>query len=297
MKHKILYLKFVSGLVTLVVGLLAGNLALFHWVERTGLYYLLGHYARYVCAYGGFAAMIFGAMLINDFLVLRSVMKDRYKIADKAIKSSYDEVKEKEKKRVVDRGRKNRRETIAATSLAVFLFMLLPMAVSSLVSYTATVVITPTSTSGSIWLYVNADDVARTGWKRVGTNPYLDAIDYDTKYLFVKGTNKEAGNFGFTDSGKSTETIDNVTVQLYVKQSRAGDSLEVFVWNGSRWISLGLKEIPTSWNWVNWTAFTQLNSWTKIDGAKIYFVSHRQPGANEFLVDCARLQVDYSSEP
>ena len=228
--------------------------------------------------------MIFGAMLVNDFLVLRSVTRNSHEIG----------AKEKKKKKAVHRGPKKRRETIAATSLAVFLFMLSPIAVSSLVSYTATVVITPSSTSGSIWLYVNGDDGARTGWKRIGTNPYLDAIDYDTNYLSVKATNKEAGNFDFTDSGKSKETIDNVTVQLYVKQSRAGDSLEVFVWNGSAWTSLGLKEIPTSWNWVNWTASAQLNSWTKIDGAKIYFVSYRQPGTNEFLVDCARLQVDYS---
>ena len=293
MKQKILYLriKFVLGFFTLVVGLLASNLALFHWVERTGLHYLLGYYARYVCAYGGFAAMIFGTMLINDFLVLRGVVKNRYKITDKASTSSYDEVKEKENKRVVGR-RKKKRETIVATSLAIFLFMLSPIVVSSLVSYTATVVITPRSTR--IWLYVDADDVARTGWKRVGTNPYLDAIDYDTNYLSVKGPNKEAGNFGFIDSGKSAETIDNVTVQLYVKQSRAGDSLEVFVWNGSLWTSLGLKEIPTSWNWVDWTASTQLSSWAKIDGANIYFVSRRQPGTNEFLVDCARLQVEYS---
>jgi len=285
-KNEIIQLrvKLILGLITLVVGLLASNLALFQWVERTGLNYLLGYYARYICAYGGFTAMIFGAMLINDFLALRSVTKNSHKIG----------IKKKEKKKAVHTGPKKKKETIAATSLAVFLFMLLPIAVSSLVSYTATVVITPSSTSGSIWLYVNGYDGARTDWKRIGTNPYLDAIDYDINYLSVKATNKEAGNFDFTDSGKSTETIDNVTVQLYVTQSRAGDSLEVFVWNGSLWASLGLKEVPTSWNWVNWTASTQLNSWAKIDGARIYFVSYRQPGTNEFLVDCARLQVDYS---
>ncbi|MEM3697736.1 MAG: hypothetical protein QXQ94_09605 [Candidatus Bathyarchaeia archaeon] len=61
--------RFVFGLFTLLVGLWAANLALFNWVEKSGLYYLLGEYARYVCAYGGFAAMIFGAMLINDFLI------------------------------------------------------------------------------------------------------------------------------------------------------------------------------------------------------------------------------------
>jgi len=32
----------------------------------------------------------------------------------------------------------------------------------------------------TIWLYINADDETRTDWTRVGTNPYLDAIDYPT---------------------------------------------------------------------------------------------------------------------
>jgi hypothetical protein len=74
MRQKIEYLKvkLALGSVSLVIGLLAANLALFNWIERTDLYFLLGNYARYVCAYGGFAAMIFGAMLINDFLVLRT---------------------------------------------------------------------------------------------------------------------------------------------------------------------------------------------------------------------------------
>jgi cytosine/uracil/thiamine/allantoin permease len=39
---------------------------------------LLANYARYVCAYGGFGAMIFGAMLINEFLVRREYIKVNY---------------------------------------------------------------------------------------------------------------------------------------------------------------------------------------------------------------------------
>jgi hypothetical protein len=74
MKQRIKHVKvkLALGSVSLVTGLLAANLALLNWIERTGFYYLLGDYARYVCAYRGFAAMIFGTMLINDFLILRN---------------------------------------------------------------------------------------------------------------------------------------------------------------------------------------------------------------------------------
>jgi hypothetical protein len=173
MKQKISYLeiKLVFGLVTLVVGLLAANLALFHWVERTGFYYLFGEYARYVCAYGGFAAMIFGAMLINDFLVLKSIMKKKCVVADKAITSFYGGVKEKDKKRIADTERKNRRQTIAAASLAIFLFMLCPLVVSSMVSYTATVVITPTTSFFQYgYAFISSDT-------RVSIDDTVDPVD------------------------------------------------------------------------------------------------------------------------
>jgi hypothetical protein len=74
MTHRMAYarIRLTLGSISLVIGLLAANMALFNWVEQVGIYYLLGVYSRYVCAYGGFALMIFGAMIINDFLTLRS---------------------------------------------------------------------------------------------------------------------------------------------------------------------------------------------------------------------------------
>ena len=59
-------------------------MALFSWSSPNSFFhslgysffYLLGEYARYVCAYGAFAAMIFGSMLIDDFLVLRNLIDD-----------------------------------------------------------------------------------------------------------------------------------------------------------------------------------------------------------------------------
>jgi hypothetical protein len=72
------YLKFrlLLGTVSLILGLLAANFALFGWYNPDGSLHFLGEYARYACAYGGFAATIFGAMLINDFLVLRNLINE-----------------------------------------------------------------------------------------------------------------------------------------------------------------------------------------------------------------------------
>lgn len=148
-----------------------------------------------------------------------------------------------------------------------------------------------TGGNDTIWLYADADDENRIEWTRVGMNPYLNAIDYSTNFVNVSGNNKLVGDFSFADSGKSMETVDNVEVQLYAKHS-GDDNLEVFVWDGFSWASLGTQTTSSSWGWMNWTATTVLDTWTKVDGAKIYIRSKASTGTYE--VDCARLQVGYN---
>lgn len=143
-----LRIRLILGLATVITGLWAANLALFYWVERTGLQYLLGAYARYVCAYGGFAALIFGGMLINEFLVLRKALKEKDVVMAKPSSEKPpplpDETKKPEKaKRSPRARRKKRRKKTAVVPLAIILFMLCPVTVNSIVSYTATVLIEP----------------------------------------------------------------------------------------------------------------------------------------------------------
>jgi len=71
---------------------------------------------------------------------------------------------------------------------------------------------------GSLLLYVMGDDGAKDDWTRVGTNPYLDAIDYDVNYVSIN-TNKvkSVGDFDFDDSLKSVETINSVTIKTKKK--------------------------------------------------------------------------------
>jgi hypothetical protein len=93
--------RLLLGVVSLGVGLFAANLALFNWIERTGLSYLLANYARYVCAYGGFGAMIFGAMLVNDFFVKKQYAKK--KRSESELKMIVDVRRKKATQTAVDR--------------------------------------------------------------------------------------------------------------------------------------------------------------------------------------------------
>ncbi len=154
---------------------------------------------------------------------------------------------------------------------------------------------------GPLLLYVNDDDESKTDWDRIGTNPYLDAIDYNTHYISIS-TNKikSVGDFDFDDSGKSSETINSITLQLYAESAVVGNNLtvELFVYVSESeqfWESLGSQEIPTSVDWMSWDVTSWLDTWIKLDRAKISIHTDPPSGApSSCYVDCARLQVDYT---
>jgi len=143
--------------------------------------------------------------------------------------------------------------------------------------------------SGTLWLYANSNDSSRMDWSEIGIQPYLDAVDPNYVTTDVGGALE--GDFGFMDSGRSTETITSVTVQIYGLHA-TGNNLEVFVWDSSSWTSLGEQAFTSSWGWVNYTATTVLDTWAKIDAAKIYL---KTSASGTYNVDCARLQVEYNS--
>ncbi len=155
-----------------------------------------------------------------------------------------------------------------------------------------TVTVNVVDGNGTLWLYVNSLDFNKTDWEGIGTEPYLDAIDYNSNYIYTSIENETDGDYYFANSSKSTETIINVTVQVYARNSDS-DSLGVHIWNGSSYTSLGTQGLTPSWQWVNYTATTVLDTWTKIDGAKMYVEALTNGGPYE--IDCARLQVYYNS--
>ncbi|MEM3726681.1 MAG: hypothetical protein QXK98_07480 [Candidatus Bathyarchaeia archaeon] len=129
-------IRFILGLVSLIVGLLADNMALFQWVERAGLYYLLGEYARYVCAYGGFLALICGAMLLNDYINHENILKRKRKLS--ATPLLMKPKKGSAPKRITCRRVGNLITVLVSVPFAALFFALLPITFS-VVSYTATV--------------------------------------------------------------------------------------------------------------------------------------------------------------
>jgi hypothetical protein len=245
MKQKPSYveIRFVLGLATVVAGLFAANLALFSWVERLGVYYIFGEFARYVCAYGGFAAMISGSMLINDFLVLWKVSKVESAVDHKSVKRS----KKKETKKVVKRRRRGGQQTIEATTFAIFLFMLLPLAASSIVSYTATVVIQPEFGIGMneyIWISGNDDFVRKLNKTDLG-GPEILSWDTGLSYPFGCEYRKEDGNeYIYVVNYHGQPAVGDKLFKFHANNGTVVNNWDIsgysdqaygLAWNGSRW--------------------------------------------------------------
>ena len=144
------------------------------------------------------------------------------------------------------------------------------------------------------YYYVTAFDNARTGWTKYGSSPYLSVIDYPTNYIAISDvTDVETGDYDFADSGaENSEIIDSVTIEIYRydKLNAPGD-VYVYVWNGSAWIYVGGFEISNAvWSWKSLDVSAVLNSWAKIDSARLYL----RGTADELCltrIDCARIKV------
>jgi len=156
----------------------------------------------------------------------------------------------------------------------------------------------------TLLLYVNTCDWVLDEWNVYGF-PYeevLNAIDYDEpspKWIETSVKNKLEGDFFFANSSKSTETIINITVQVYARNSD-NSSLGVYIWDGPSYAELedqaltpSWQWVNYSWQWVNYTATTVLDTWAKIDGAKMNVGSKANGGP--YQIDCARLLVEYDS--
>ncbi|MDH5450815.1 MAG: hypothetical protein OEZ29_02965 [Candidatus Bathyarchaeota archaeon] len=246
MKDKFSYLKvkFVLGLAALAIGLIAANLALFRWVERTGFYYLLGNYAPYICAYGGFAAMISGAMLINDFLVLKNISKRKY-VTDDGITIFANVEKAENKKKVFARRHKSTRQVAVAIPLIVALFLLCPIIVSSILSYTATVVIKPVATSAPEYLWISGnDDFVRKLNKSDPGGPEILSWDTGASQPFGCEYRIEDGNEYIYVVDCATSPDADVFIKFHANNgtevtrwniSGCSSNPEGLAWNGSRW--------------------------------------------------------------
>ena len=142
-------------------------------------------------------------------------------------------------------------------------------------------------------LLVDGFSETQTGWSRTGSSPWLDAIDHPLKYIETDVTNDDIGDFSFADTGL-THSVDECYLNIYCIQEAGGnDLLEPSIWDGTSWHVLAQNPVPLTWLWLGWNISTILNTYTKINNAKLRIRKITAGAKDTITVDAAKLVVKW----
>jgi len=117
-------------------------------------------------------------------------------------------------------------------------------------------------------VYTNAFSARLIDWYAIGNSPYLQ--DTDTDYIESDTVACDEGDWTFPNSAGSG-TINSVKLRLEGRKSSAiSGGVNVYVWDGSAWQNLGSLPLTQTYAWYELDVTAYLNSWAKINGAKVY---------------------------
>ena len=140
-------------------------------------------------------------------------------------------------------------------------------------------------------VYTNAFDASLVAWLEYGNTPYLQ--DSDTDYIVATASGDE-GYWAFPNSAGS-DTINSVKVRVEYKLATAGAGVcTVYVFDGTGWHDVGtISAKVTVYTWKEFDVSAILDSWAKINGAKV-FLSYEKFETGSFYVRRLTRKVDYT---
>ena len=153
-----------------------------------------------------------------------------------------------------------------------------------------------TGSNVTLDLYIYTFDDSRTGWTRHGTDPYLHIQNHPTDYVWLGlDRTSSVGDFGFQNSSKSSETINSAVLRVYAWKEETQDNFWVYLWDNSSWGN-AYNVTRTSAGWTDFDVTARLNTWIKIDSAKIYLTGDTTQAKNyRLFADCVMLRISYAT--
>lgn len=159
-----------------------------------------------------------------------------------------------------------------------------------------------TQTIKNTKLWIDSFDLTRDQWSKQGASPYLDAQDEPRNYVFGRPNGlgsqggDQIGDFGF-ENHSGAVTINSVILRVYGRASPSFPDLKyfsVYLWNGSSWYRVMDFKGEKAYVWKEVNVSLYLDTWDKINRAKIYLETEAegQKGARQ-ACDAALLVVDY----
>jgi hypothetical protein len=140
-------------------------------------------------------------------------------------------------------------------------------------------------------------------WAINGTSPYLDEADDGNNVYGIQNAKGSSdgdltGEFEFEDTS-ITETINSVKLRVYGSAGNAHPSqyyFYVYLWDGNTWNQeINFKNVG-SLTWVEVDVTSDLNTWSKINNAKIYLEVEDSLGNKHGgqICDASLLRISYN---
>jgi len=148
-------------------------------------------------------------------------------------------------------------------------------------------------------LYVNGFTSINEEWTETGASPWLD--NSTVNYIDTKVDEEWHEEFTFTDSAVGTGNITSVDLYLEIQgNSGRNDYVAIHLYDGASW-SLVYNQDPDndSYQWYNYDVNSILDSWAKIDDAKLKVQYQRSgsPSTQNIYVRRGYVYIDYTSGP
>jgi hypothetical protein len=131
-------------------------------------------------------------------------------------------------------------------------------------------------------VYTNSFDSTYVAWTEFGASPYLQNTDADYVYTGT-GATKE-GDWGFPTASLAG-TINSVKLRFEARTSilECGD-VTIEVWDGSSWVNAGYIGVyGTVYAWYEKDVTSILDSWSKINGAKVRLTYEKWVAGNCYV--------------
>ncbi len=150
-------------------------------------------------------------------------------------------------------------------------------------------------------LWVDSFDGTRDQWTKNGVSPYLDNQDQTGNYVYgiANGLGSrqgdKIGDYGFEDHAQ-TGTIISVELKVYGhanSQHPNQNYFSVYLWDGSSWRYVMDFKGASGYIWKEADITSYLDTWEKVNQAKIYLQTESKGDRGGQSCDAALLVVRY----
>ncbi|MFX0123086.1 MAG: hypothetical protein ACFFAE_05570 [Candidatus Hodarchaeota archaeon] len=157
----------------------------------------------------------------------------------------------------------------------------------------------------SLDLYVDSWNGWQDNWERKGIWPYLDAQDEPSSYVYGVRDGKGSsdgdltGEFDFADTNP-IGMIQSVKLWVYGRAHPIDPRksyFSVYLWDGSKWSEKMSFYNQQNWGWIEVDITSDINTWSQINGAKIFLRTEDPQGEKkgEQACDAALIHVEYKT--